>query len=155
MSQPLFDVLTYSREIEAAGLTRQQADVIARGMATMVSQQLDTLVTTEHFDRCMSQIDVRFEHSDLRFESINKQFDSIEKRFDSIDQRFDSIDQRFESIDKRFEKVDERFERVDEHFVRVEGRLMGLERSQSAQTALLTITTLAVVIPLIQSLTGS
>ncbi|MDP4916202.1 MAG: hypothetical protein NWR12_00625, partial [Haliea sp.] len=77
MSQPLFDVLTYSREIEAAGLTRQQADVIARGMATMVSQQLDTLVTTEHFDRCMSQIDVRFEHSDLRFESINKQFDSI------------------------------------------------------------------------------
>jgi hypothetical protein len=117
MPQPVFDVLTYSRDLESTGLSRQQAEAIARGMALMVSQQVESLVTREHFDLHMAQINQRFQH----------------------------VDQRFEQIDGRLDRADGRLDRI-------EGRLGGLKKSHAAQTALLTIVTLAVVIPLVQSL---
>ncbi|MEQ9394250.1 hypothetical protein [Haliea sp.] len=116
MPQPVFDVLTYSRDLESTGLSRQQAEAIARGMTLMVSQQVESLVTREHFDLHMGH-----------------------------------VDQRFQQVDKRFQQMDQRFQQVDTRFDRVESRFAGLEKSQAAQTALLTVITLAVVIPLVQS----
>ena len=75
----------------------------------MLAQQLDTLLTRDHFDLHMARID---------------------QRFGQLDQRFERTDQRMDGIDTR---------------------LVRLERVQAAQTVLLSITTLAVVIPLIQS----
>lgn len=117
MPQPVFDVLTYSRDLESTGLSRQQAEAIARGMTLMISQQVESLVTREHFDACMAQ----------------------------IDQRFQQVDQRFEQVERRFEQIEARLDRFED-------RLGRLEKAQSAQTALLTIVTFAVVVPLVQSL---
>jgi len=108
--QPVFDVLAYSRDLESMGLSRQQAEAIARGMTLMVSHQVESLVTREHFDLQMVQ----------------------------INHRFQQVDQRFDQIDRRFEQV--------------EVRLSGVEKSLSGHTVLLSIITLAVVIPLVQSL---
>ncbi len=124
MPQPVFDVLTYSRDLESTGLSRQQAEAIARGMTLMLSQQVESLVTREHFDACMAQ----------------------------IDQRFQQVDQRFEQVERRFDQVERRFEQIEARLDRFEDRLGRLEKAQSAQTALLTIVTLAVVVPLVQSL---
>ncbi|MEQ8802060.1 MAG: hypothetical protein RLP45_08485 [Haliea sp.] len=85
-------------------------------MTLMVSQQVESLVTREHFDLHMGH-----------------------------------VDQRFQQVDKRFQQMDQRFQQVDTRFDRVESRFAGLEKSQAAQTALLTVITLAVVIPLVQS----
>jgi hypothetical protein len=115
--QPAFDVLTYSRDLESTGLSRQQAEAIARGMTLMVSHQVESLVTREHFDLTMAH----------------------------LDQRFQQVDQRFDQVDRRFEQVDGRLDRV-------EGRLSAVEKSLSAHTVLLSIITLAVVIPLLQSM---
>ena len=117
MPQPVFDVLTYSRDLESTGLSRQQAEAIARGMTLMVSQQVESLVTQEHFDLHMTHID---------------------QRFKQVDQRFDQIDRRFEQVDGRLDRVEDRLSRV--------------EKSLSGHTVLLSIITLAVVIPLVQSL---
>lgn len=108
--QPAFDVLAFSRDLESAGLSRQQAEAIARGMTLMVSHQVESLVTREHFDLHMAQ----------------------------VDQRFDQVGRRFEQVDGRLD--------------RVEGRLSAVEKSLSAHTVLLSIITLAVVIPLLQSM---
>lgn len=131
MPQPVFDVLTYSRDLESTGLSRQQAEAIARGMTLMVSQQVESLVTKEHFDLRMGQVDQRFQQADQRFEQV--------------DQRFDQVDQRFDQVDRRFEQVDGRLDRVED-------RLSRVEKSLSGHTVLLSIITLAVVIPLLQSL---
>ncbi len=102
MPQPAFDVLTYSRDLESTGFSRQQAEAIARGMTLMVSHQVESLVTKEHFDLTMAH-----------------------------------VGQRFQQVDGRLD--------------RMEGRLSAVEKSLSAHTVLLSIITLAVVIPLIQS----
>ncbi|QIB66154.1 CCDC90 family protein [Kineobactrum salinum] len=120
MPQPDFDVLTYSRDLEASGLSRQQAEAIARGMIHMLAQQLDTLVTREHFDVHMAR---------------------IEQRFAQMEQRFTQIEQRFEQSDHRMDGLDARIGR--------------LERTQAAHTVLLSIITIAVLIPLIQSAIAS
>ncbi len=117
MPQPAFDVLTYSRDLESTGLSRQQAEAIARGMTLMVTQQAESLVTREHFD-------------------LNRA---------RIDQRFDHIDQRFDQVDRRFEQVNGRLDRVED-------RLSGVEKRLSGHTVLLSVITLAVVVPLLQSM---
>lgn len=124
MPQPAFDVLTYSRDLESTGLSRQQAEAIARGMTLMVTQQVELLVTREHFDLNRAQVD---------------------QRFDQVNQRFDQVDQRFDQVDRRFEQVNGRLDRV-------EARVSGVERSLSGHTVLLSIITLAVVVPLLQSM---
>jgi hypothetical protein len=127
MPQPVFDVLTYSRDLESTGLSRQQAEAIARGMTLMVSHQVESLVTKEHFDLTMAH----------------------------VDQRFQQVDRRFDQLDRRFDQVDRRFEQVDGRLDRVEVRLSGVEKSLSGHTVLLSIITLAVIVPLVQSLAAS
>ncbi|MCR9186773.1 MAG: CCDC90 family protein [Halieaceae bacterium] len=124
MPQPVFDVLTYPRNLESTGLSRQQAEAIARGMTLMVTQQVESLVTKEHFDLTLAY----------------------------VDQRFQQVDQRFDQIDNRFEQVNRRFEHVDGRLDRVEDRLSRVEKSLSGHTILLSIITFAVVTPLLQSL---
>ena len=85
MTQPLFDVLSYSKDLESAGLPRQQADVIAKGMMTIVAQQFDSLVTREHFDVHSARVDQRFEQVDKRFEKIDKQLDAIVSRLTKLE----------------------------------------------------------------------
>ncbi|QIB66157.1 hypothetical protein [Kineobactrum salinum] len=95
-------MLTYSRDLEASGLSRQQAEAIARGMIRMLAQQLDTLVTRDHFDLHMRRIEQRFEQSDHRMNGLD-------------------------------------------------ARIGRLERTQAAHTVLLSIITIVVLIPLVQS----
>jgi len=89
MTQPSFDVLSYSKDLESAGLPRQQADVIAKGIMTMVAQQFDSLPSLEHFDAHMERIDQRFEQmekqTNARFEQVDKQFDVIAGKLTSLE----------------------------------------------------------------------
>ena len=85
MTQPSFDVLSYSKDLESAGLPRPQADVIAKGMMSMVAQQFDLLPSQRHFDAHMARIDQRFERIDQRFEQIDKQLDVIGGRLTGLE----------------------------------------------------------------------
>lgn len=88
----------------------------------MLSQQLDTMVTRDHFDLHVEQIDQRFSH----------------------------VYQRFDQIDRRFDQLSLRFEQTDQSIAGLDTRIGLMERRQSAHTVLLSIITLAVLIPLIQ-----
>ena len=83
-----------------------------------------SLVTHDHFDARVAQIDARFDSFEAR---VDARFDSFEARVDSrfemVDARFEMVDARFDMVDARFEKVDARFEMVDARFDRVDGRL--------------------------------
>jgi DNA repair ATPase RecN len=99
MTEPMLDVLTYTKNLEDAGFNRTQAEAIARGNMSMLAQRLETLVTREYFD--------------ARFDGLETQFESIDRRFKSIDGRFKAIDKRFETVDKRFEKIEKRLDALD------------------------------------------
>jgi len=132
MTQPSFDVLSYSKDLESAGLPRQQADVIAKGIMTMVAQQFDSLPSLEHFDAHMERID---------------------RRFEQIDKHFGQVDKRFEQVDKRFEQVDKRFEQVDKKFDVIAGRLTNLELLKSQvnlHTWMLGLIIIVLVVPQLQ-----
>ena len=50
MSASTLDVLAYAKDLEGVGLTRVQAEAIARDTIQMQEQYFDSLVTKEHFD---------------------------------------------------------------------------------------------------------
>ena len=99
MTQPSFDVLSYSKDLESAGLPRQQADVIAKGVMSMVAQQFDSLPSREHFDTHMGRIDQRFEQIDRRFERVDECFERVDKRFEQVDKQFDVITGQLTSLE--------------------------------------------------------
>ena len=71
--------------MEEAGIPRAQADVIAKGLATMVVHNFDALVTKDY-------LDVRFGEFEAR---IGREMD---RRFAEIDQRFAEQDGRFNLV---------------------------------------------------------
>ena len=150
MTQPLFDVLSYSKDLESAGLPRPQADVIAKGMMTMVAQQFESLPSQDHFDAHMSRIDQRFERIDQRFEQIDQQFERIDQRFEQVDQQFERIDQRFEQVDQRFERMDKRLEK---QFDAIGARFTNLELLKAhvnIHTWMLGLIIIVLVVPQLQ-----
>ena len=71
MTEPMLDVLTYTKDLEDAGFNRTQAEAIARGNFTVWEQRFDKLVTREHFD--------------TKLDSVDERLTRLEKRLDALD----------------------------------------------------------------------
>ena len=82
---------------------------------------------------------------------VSHQFESLVTR-EHFELHMTQFDQKFQQVDKRFDQVDHRFEQIDGRLGRVKDRLSGVEKSLSGHTVLLSIITLAVVIPLLRSM---
>ncbi len=78
MAAVAFDTLEYAQQLEAAGMPRAQAEVVAKGLSTMFVHNFDALVTKDYLDtrfnefetRIESRMDMRFAEVDLRFERL-------------------------------------------------------------------------------------
>ena len=100
-----FDPLEYAEQLEAAGMPRAQAQVVAKGLTTMFIHNFDELVTKDYLDTRFSEfeskmdlrfaeydsrIDLRFaesdSHTDLRFAEseshTNLRFAQLESKMD-------------------------------------------------------------------------
>ncbi|MEH6571144.1 MAG: hypothetical protein V7709_18840 [Halioglobus sp.] len=133
------DVLTYTRDMESAGLPRPQAEAIAKGVMIMVVEQFDSLVTQEHFDAQAARTGLRF--------------DQVDQRFREIDHRFEQVDQRFEQVDQRFQQIDQRLAHIDSRLDKIEGRLGTLESLKSQvnlHTWMLGLIVIVLVVPQLQ-----
>ena len=118
MSAVAFDPLEYARQLEAAGMPRPQAEVIAKGLTAMFIHNFDTLVTKDYLETRLETLEHRLEAkmSSLlaqAFTSKNPGYALIEDRFNKIDARLDKMDDRFTQIDQRFNQIDVRFARVN------------------------------------------
>jgi hypothetical protein len=61
MAAVAFDSLHYAHQLEAAGMPRAQAEVIAQGLTAMFVHNFDTLVTKDYLDTRFSEQSVRME----------------------------------------------------------------------------------------------
>ena len=67
-----FDPLEYAEQLEAAGMPRAQAQVVAKGLTTMFIHNFDELVTKDYLDTRFSEFESRI---DLRFVELESKMD--------------------------------------------------------------------------------
>jgi hypothetical protein len=96
MAAVAFDSLEYAHQLEAAGMPRKQAEVVAKGLTVMFIHNFDALVTRDY-------LDIRFTEFETRIEA------KMDRRFTEVDRRFDALEQNFEL---RFERIDSKFSRI-------------------------------------------
>ncbi len=70
MSAVVFDSLEYAHQLEAAGMPRAQAEVVAKGLTRMFIHNFEALVTKDYLDtrfaESESKMDARFARSEAK-----------------------------------------------------------------------------------------
>ena len=83
MAAVAFDSLEYAHQLEAAGMPRNQAEVVAKGLTSMFIHNFDALVTKDY-------LDTRFNEFETRVEA------KMDKRFAQVDMRFAQLETKME-----------------------------------------------------------
>ena len=96
MAAIAFDPLEYAHQLEASGVSREQAEVHAKVMTAMFLHNFDALVTRDYLDSRFRELKTGLEAE------MDKRFAEMESR---IDQRFAGIDVRFERVDGKFRLI--------------------------------------------------
>ena len=118
MSAVAFDSLEYAHQLEAAGLSREQAEVVAKGVTRMFIHNFDSLVTRDYLDTRFTEFETRIEAKmDRRFAElagdINRRFAEMTGEFDRrLGELASDTDRRFAAVDVRFERVEGKFNLV-------------------------------------------
>jgi len=75
MAAVALDSIDYAHQLEAAGMPRQQAEVVAKGLTTMLVHNFDTLATKDYLDTRFSEFETRIDAKmDKRFAMVDKHF---------------------------------------------------------------------------------
>ena len=90
MAAVAFDSLEYAHQLEAAGMPRNQAEVVAKGLTSMFIHNFDALVTKDY-------LDTRFNEFETRVEA------KMDKRFAQVDMCFAQVDMRFAQLETKME----------------------------------------------------
>jgi hypothetical protein len=80
MAAVAFDSLHYAHQLEAAGMPREQAEVVAQGLTTMFVHNFDSLVTKDYLDTRFSEQSVKM---DLLASEIGHRLDQLSAETDS------------------------------------------------------------------------
>ena len=99
-----FNPLEYAEQLEAAGMPREQARGVAKGLTTMFIHNFDELVTKDYLDTRFSEFESKM---DLRFAETDGKLKDMESR---MDLRFAAAESR---MDLRFADMETRFARVN------------------------------------------
>jgi len=94
MAAVAFDSLQYAHQLEAAGMPRKQAEVIAQGLTSMFVHNFESLVTKDYLDTRFSEQSVRMDllatGMDSKLDLFSADIDSRLVKFDSRLAKFDS-----------------------------------------------------------------
>ena len=118
MSAVAFDSLEYAQQLEAVGMSREQAEVVAKGVTKMFIHNFDSLVTRDYLDTRFTEFETRIEAKmDRRFAElagdINRRFAEMTGEFDRrLGELASDTDRRFAAVDVRFERVEGKFNLV-------------------------------------------
>ncbi len=164
MAAVAFDPLGYTHDLEATGVSREQAEVHAKAMTAIFLHNFDALVTTDYLDTRFTEFETRIEaNMDKRFSAMEA---SVDQRFSSVDQRFTameaSMDKRFNAMettmDKRFTameiKVDKQFAEVGQSFNGLELRFERIDSKFSRIYLMFGLTMVTATIPILQNFFG-
>ena len=83
MAAIAFDPLEYTHQLEASGVSREQAEVHAKAMTAMFLHNFDALVTKDYLESRFSEFETRVEATmDRRFMDVDKHFVDMESKLD-------------------------------------------------------------------------
>jgi hypothetical protein len=68
MAAVAFDSLHYARQLEAAGMPREQAEVVAKGLTAIFVHNFDSLVTKDY-------LDTRFDEQGVKMDLLSARID--------------------------------------------------------------------------------
>lgn len=148
MSAVAFDPLEYARQLEAAGLPRPQAEVIAKGLTAMFIHNFDTLVTKDYLETRLETLEYRIETKVRAL--LAEAFTSKNPGYSKIESRFGLMDERFDRMDERFDRMDERFIRIDDRFTDIDLRLNSIDVRFARVNVMLAVILAAVAVPILQ-----
>ena len=94
MAAVAFDSLHYAHQLEAAGMPRAQAEVIAQGLTSMFVHNFDSLVTKDYLDTRFSEHSVKM---DMLATKIDAKLDGMDVRLGGMDTQLDSMDAKFDA----------------------------------------------------------
>ena len=137
MAAVAFDPLEYAQQLEAAGMPRAQAEVVAKGLTAMFIHNFDTLVTKDYLDTRFSEFEARI---DLRFVELESRMDL---RFAESESR---IDQRFAESESRTDK------RFAESESRTDKRFAGIDTQLARASVVQRVILAALAIPVLQTI---
>ena len=90
MAVVAFDPLEYAEQLEAAGIPRAQAQVIAKGLTSMFVHNFDALVTKDYLDTRFSEFEHKMERRFIETESRGElRFTEIESRIVGMESKMD------------------------------------------------------------------
>jgi hypothetical protein len=80
MSAVAFDSLEYAHQLEAAGMPREQAEVVAKGLTTMFIHNFDSLVTKDYLETRLGTTDaaIHARFADFRLE-MHREFEQVHR----------------------------------------------------------------------------
>jgi hypothetical protein len=143
MAVVAFDPLEYAQQLEAAGMPRAQAEVVAKGLTAMFIHNFDSLVTKDYLDVRLSEFEARLlSMVDMHLNEFDKR---VDLRFNVVEERFNEVETRFNEVEKRFNAVEKRFNTVDIRFAEMDGKL-------GQQQLMLGVIMAGLSIPIIQTL---
>ena len=107
----MIDTLKYSRELEAAGFTPEQAELFVRSQINMITDNVATRIDMRDISHRIDKMDQKFE---ARFVQMEEKFIQIEEKFET---RFVQLEEKFEtqlkSLESRFDlKLDRKLEQM-------------------------------------------
>ncbi|MCP5148620.1 MAG: DUF1640 domain-containing protein [Pseudomonadales bacterium] len=85
MSAVAFDSLEYAHQLEAVGMPREQAEVVAKGVTRMFIHNFDTLVTKDYLESRFAASDaaIQARFADFRLE-MQREFEKIHGEFKAV-----------------------------------------------------------------------
>jgi hypothetical protein len=145
MAAIAFDPLGYTRELEASGVPRHQAEVHAKAMTATFLHNFDSLVTRDY-------LDTRFTEFETRITSV------MDRRFVGVDKCFVGVDKRFAGVDKRFAESDAKINqlfaelRLEMHreIAYVRGELADLKGKLNVHGWMLALLVAGIFLPMLQ-----
>ena len=143
MAAVAFDPLEYAQQLEAAGMPRAQAEVVAKGLTAMFIHNFDSLVTKDYLDVRLSEFEARL--LSMVDKHLNEFDKRVDLRFNVVEERFNEVETRFNEVEKRFNAVEKRFNTVDIRFAEMDGKL-------GQQQLMLGVIMAGLSIPIIQTL---
>jgi hypothetical protein len=87
-----FDSLQYAHQLEAAGMPREQAEVIAQGLTAMFVHNFDSLVTKDYLDTRFSEQSARI---DLLATDVDRKLGLLSA---TMDRRFAEMDNKLAAL---------------------------------------------------------
>ena len=117
MAVVTIDPLEYAQQLEAAGMPRAQAQVVAKGLTTVFIHNFDALVTKDYLDTRFSEFESRmdtrfaevYSRMDLRFAEVDSRFAELESKMDfRFAEEASRMDLRFADMETRLARVNVR-----------------------------------------------